>query len=107
MSQEDVLNLLQQNAPPGFKYSFTLVPRETESLEKAQKNQVLTKNTNKEDSSAHPPKRQKILMHGILITNSDYQTQIAEKALVRKKHKEAKQKEKESKEKEKSKEEAK
>ena len=60
------------------------MPRETESLEKVQKNQVLNKNTNKEDSSAHPQKRQKILMHGIIITNSDYQTQIAEKALVRK-----------------------
>ena len=93
MSQ-DILNLLQQNAPPGFKYYVTLVLRETNSLEKVLKNQMLTKNTNKKDSSAPPPKRQKISMHGAIITNSDYGTQIAEKALTGKKHKEAEQKEK-------------
>ena len=32
-------------------------------------------------------------MHGAVITNSDYQTQIAEKALAGKKHKEAQKKE--------------
>ena len=84
MSPEDILNLLQQNAPPGFKYCLTLVPRETDSSEKVLKNQMLTKNTNKKDSSAHPPKRQKILMHGAIITNSDYRTQIAKKALAEK-----------------------
>ena len=93
MSQ-DILNLLQQNAPPGFKYYVTLVLRETNSLEKVLKNQMLTKNTNKKDSSAPPPKRQKISMHGAIITNSDYGTQIAEKALAGKKHKKAEQKEK-------------
>ena len=84
MSQEDILNLHQQNATPGFKYCLTLVPRETESLEEVLKNQMLTKNANKKDSSAHPPKRQKILMHGAIITNSDYRTQIAKKALAEK-----------------------
>ena len=49
MSPEDILNLLQQNAPPGFKYCLTLVPRETDSLEKVLKNQMLAKNTNKKD----------------------------------------------------------
>ena len=33
-------------------------------------------------------------MHGAIITNSDYRTQIAEKTLARKKYKEAEQKEK-------------
>ena len=33
-------------------------------------------------------------MHGAIITNLDYQTQLAEKALAGKKHKEAEQKEK-------------
>ena len=47
MSQEDILNLLHQNTTPGFKYCLTLVPRETDSLEKVLKNQMLTKNTNK------------------------------------------------------------
>ena len=84
MSQEDVLNLLHQNTTPGFKYCLTLVPRETDSLEKVLKNQMLTKNTNKKDSSADPPKRQKILMHGAIITNSDYRTQIAKKPLAEK-----------------------
>ena len=93
MSQEDILNLHQQNATPGFKYCLTLVPRETDSLEEVLKNQMLTKNANKKDSSAHPPKGQKILMHGAIITYSDYWTQIAEKALAGKKHKEAEQKE--------------
>ena len=99
MSQEDILNLLHQNATPGFKYCLTLVPRETDSLEKVLKNQMLTKNTNKKNSSAPPPKRQKISVHGAIITKSDFWTQIAEKALAGKKHKEAELKEKESKEK--------
>ena len=41
-----------------------------------------------------PTKRQKISMHGAIITNSDYRTQIAEKTLAGKKYKEAEQKEK-------------
>ena len=49
MSQEDILNLLHQNTTPGFKYCLTLVPRETDSLEKVLKNQMLIKNTNKKD----------------------------------------------------------
>ena len=85
MSQEDILNLLHQNATPGFKYCLTLVPRETDSLEKVLKNQMLTKNTNKKNSSAPPPKRQKISVHGAIITKSDFWTQIAEKALAGKK----------------------
>ena len=93
-TSQDTLNLLQQNAPPGFKYYVTLELRETNSLEKVLKNRMLTKNTNKKDSSAPPPKWQKILMHGAIITNSDYGTQIAKKALAGKKHKEAEQKEK-------------
>ena len=99
MSQVDILNLLHQNTTPGFKYCLTLVPRETDSLEKVLKNQMLTKNTNKKNSSAPPPKRQKISVHGAIITKSDFWTQIAEKALAGKKHKEAELKEKESKEK--------
>ena len=47
MSLEDILNLLQQNAPPGFKYCLTLVLKEMDSLEKELKNLMLTKNTNK------------------------------------------------------------
>ena len=85
MSQENILNLLEQNAPPGFKYCLTLVPRETDSSKKVLKNWMLTKNTNKET---------KISMHGAIITNSDYRTQIAEKTLAGKKYKEAEQKEK-------------
>ena len=50
---------------------------------------MLTNKNNKKDSSAHPPKRQKISMHGSIITNSDYWTQIAEKAPAGKKYKEA------------------
>ena len=38
-------------------------------------------------------------MHGAIITNLDYQTQLAEKALAGKKHKEAEQKEKKMKKK--------
>ena len=79
MSQEDILNVLQQNAPPGFKYCLTLVPRETDSLEKVPKNRMLTKNTNKKDLSDPPPKRQKISMHGEVIT-----VQIIEHKLLRK-----------------------
>ena len=52
MSQEYILNLLQQNAPPGFKYCLTLVTREMDSLEKVLKSSwMLTKNTTKKDSS--------------------------------------------------------
>ena len=47
MCQEDILNLLQQNAPPRYKYYITLVSREMDSLEKVLKNWMLTKNTNK------------------------------------------------------------
>lgn len=72
MSQEDILNLLQENAPPGFKHFLTLVIREKDSLEKVLKNQMLTKNTNKKDSSAPPPKRRQISMHEVVVTNSDY-----------------------------------
>ena len=49
ISPEDILNLLQQNAPPGFKCCLTLVPIETDSLGKVLKNQMLAKNTNKKD----------------------------------------------------------
>ena len=48
MSQENILNLLEQNAPPGFKYCLTLVPREMDSSKKVLKNWMLTKNANKE-----------------------------------------------------------
>ena len=89
MSQEHILNLLQQNGPPGFKYCFTLVHREMESLEKVLKNWMLTKSTNKKDSSAPLPKRQKVSMHGAAVSDSDYRIQIAEIALAGKKHKEA------------------
>ena len=77
--------------------SNTLVPRETDSLEKVLKNRMLTKNTNRKDFSAPPPMRQKILMYGAVITSSDYQTQIAEKGLTGKKHKEAEKKSKKKK----------
>ena len=48
MSQENILNLLEQNAPPGFKYCLTLVPREMDSSKKVLKNWMLTNNANKE-----------------------------------------------------------
>ena len=38
-TSQDTLNLLQQNAPPGFKYYITLELRETNSLEKVLKNE--------------------------------------------------------------------
>ena len=97
MSQEDILNLLQENAPPGFKHFLTLVIREKDSLEKVLKNQMLTKNTNKKDSSAPPPKRRQISMHEAVVTNSDYWAEIAEKALAGKKHKKAEKKAKKKK----------
>ena len=78
MSQEEILEMLQNNAPAGYKYCLTLVPRETDSLEKVLKNRMVTKNDTAE--SAPPPKRHKISMHAAVITNSEYQAKIAEKA---------------------------
>ena len=40
MSPEDILNLLQQNAPPGFKYCLTLVPIETQLRKGTEKSNV-------------------------------------------------------------------
>ena len=40
MKPEEILKLIEHNAPPGYKYAITLVPRETDRLEKVLKNVI-------------------------------------------------------------------
>ena len=40
LKPEEVLYLLQDNAPPCFKYCLTMVPRETDSMEKVLKSRM-------------------------------------------------------------------
>ena len=37
LTQEQILEILEKNAPPSYKYCLTLVPRETDSMEKVKK----------------------------------------------------------------------
>ena len=79
-SQADILELLQNNAPSGYKYCLTLVPRETDTLEKVLKNRaVSTKKVNPTTGGeASKPIRRNISMHNAVITTADYKTKIAE-----------------------------
>ena len=38
LNQTDSLELLQKNAPSGYKYCLTFIPRETDTLQKVLKN---------------------------------------------------------------------
>ena len=80
LSQADILELLQTNAPSGYKYCLTLVPRETDTLEKVLKNRVVSKKKVNPTTGgeASKPTRRKISMHGAVITTAAYQTKIAE-----------------------------
>ena len=80
LSQADILELLQNNAPSGYKYCLTLVPRETDTLEKVLKNRVVsTKKVNPTTGGeSYKPTRRKFSMHGAVITTAEYKTKIAE-----------------------------
>ena len=93
-SQADIPELLQNNAPSGYKYCLTLVPRETDTLEKVLKNRVLsTKKVNPTTGGeASKPTRRKISMHGTVITTAEY---IRRKLLRHKRNQKLKQRTKE------------
>ena len=80
LSQADILKLLQNNNPSGYKYCLTLFLRETETLEKVLKNRVVsTKKVNPTTrGEASKPTRRKISMHGAVITTAEYKTKIVE-----------------------------
>ena len=65
---------LKKDAPLGYKYCLTLVPRETDSIEK-----VATKNVKPSTNTSNPeqPKRHQISMHGAVVSNTEYQEKIS------------------------------
>ena len=73
LKPEKVLRLLQDNAPPGFKYCLTMVPRETDSMEKVLKSRM----HRWKDNDVPAPKRHKISNYDAVLTNKDYQKKIA------------------------------
>lgn len=73
MSQEQILELLQEHAPPGYKYCLTLVPRETDTLEKVLKSRMVPKKDNKVQE-----KRRRINMHAAVISTKEYKERIEE-----------------------------
>ena len=73
LSQADILELLQNNAPSGYKYCLTLVLRGTDTLEKVLKNRVVsTKKVNPTTGGkASKPTQRKISMHGAVIRTAE------------------------------------
>ena len=65
---------MKKNAPLGYKYCLTLVPRETDSIEKE-----ATKNVKPSTNTSNPeqPKRHQISMHGAVVSNTEYQEKIS------------------------------
>ena len=67
---------LKNNAPPAYKYCLTLVPKETDSMEKVLKNRVATKklkpSINKSNPNPEEPKRHQISMNGVVVSNTEY-----------------------------------
>ena len=93
LTQEQILEILAKNAPPGYKYCLTLVPRETDSMEKVLKNRMVTKkvNTSTNNSNSEQPTRHNISMHGAVVSNAEFREKIVkakeEKAKKQKKKK--------------------
>ena len=72
---------------------MTLVPRETDSMEKVLKNRMVTKkvNTTTNNSNSEQPMRHNISMHGAVVSNAEFREKILkvkeEKAKKQKKKK--------------------
>ena len=78
LTQEQILEIIEKNTPPGYKYCLTLVPRETDSMEKVLKNRMTTKKGKPSTNTSNPeePKRHQISMHGAVISNTEYREKI-------------------------------
>ena len=98
LSQEEILKILENNAPAGYKYCLTLVPRESDTLEKILKTRMATRKPTPDATSTQPAeKRHKISMHGAVISNPVYREKIAQTQEKKAKKKKGKGKEKSSK----------
>jgi hypothetical protein len=92
LKPEEILKLIENNAPPGYKYAITLVPKETDSLEKVLKNRMTTTSGTSSKKDENPPKRQRISMNGAILTNAEYRAKIAAKIAAKTKEGEERKK---------------
>ena len=80
MKPEEILKLLEENAPTGYKYALTLVPKETDSLEKALKRrQAPMASTPTPNDQNEKQKRKRISMDGAVLTCAEYRKKISAK----------------------------
>ena len=75
MKPEEILKLIEDNAPPGYKHAITLVLKETDNIEKALKRGQTTSTL---FSGKETAKGQKVSMDGAVLRCPKYQTKLKE-----------------------------
>ena len=87
MKPEEILKLIQDKDPPGFKYAITLAPEETDNIEKVLKRRQTTSTP---FSGKEKVKRQKVSMDVAVLTCPKYQAKLKDQKKAKEDLKEAK-----------------
>ena len=95
MKPEEILKLIQDKAPPSFKYAITLAPEETDNIEKVLKRRQATSTP---FSGKEEVKRQKVSMDVAVLTCPKYQAKLKDQKKAKEDLKEARAEKKKSKE---------
>lgn len=87
MKPEEILKLIQDKDPPGFKYAITLAPEVTDNIEKVLKRRQTTSTP---FSGKEKVKRQKVSMDVAVLTCPKYQAKLKDQKKAKEDLKEAK-----------------